>query len=110
MIEMLPEDQPDWGLHCRPYIRSFFSGSAVCFDMSVLILKVNGYFFRGSNSTIVIFVSSHSWGQHKKEFAPRKQTHSRVDPILGRLCSPEKQTGSQKLPPHLPPPTPLQNW
>ena len=51
------------------------------FDNNCLIqVEMNGYTFRGSNSTIFNFASLLSRDQHIEEFA------SLVDPILERLC------------------------
>ena len=55
--------------------------------------------FRGSNSVFLILASHINWGHlikericsHGSKFFPL-----RVDPFLGRLCPPGKQTGSHK--------------
>ena len=64
-----------------------------------LPVKVNGYTFKGSNSVIFIVASHINGGHlikvkicsHRSKFFPL-----RVDPILGRLCPPGKQTGSHE--------------
>ena len=62
-------------------------------------VMVNGYTFRGSNSVSLVVASHTNWGHlikericsHWSKFFPL-----RVDPILGRLYPPGKQTGSQE--------------
>ena len=61
----------------------------------VTIFKVNGYNFRGNNSTI--FCPCSQWGStlKGKNLLPRRKFfHLRVDYILKELCPPAKQIGS----------------
>ena len=59
--------------------------------------KVNGYTFRGSNSTFIIFASLLTGDQFLKEricSSRNKFFPVRIDPLLGRLSPLAKQTGS----------------
>ena len=66
--------------------------------ISSLNIKVNGYTFKGSNSTTITFSFFPLFSQvNGKNLLPRsKFSPLRVGPILKGLCYPGKQTGNHK--------------
>ena len=73
--------------------------SVLLYGQQIIIIKVNRYTYRESNSVIYIAASHINQGHLIKERICshwRKFIPLRADPISGRLHSPGKQTGSHK--------------